>query len=85
MALLPRSRPVPTVVKETSSAGVSAIGGIDLGNAAGVLRAGADSLAVISAVFAAPDIGAAVHRFNELIEDEIRGRSDTAAPSANQP
>jgi thiamine-phosphate pyrophosphorylase len=64
---------------------VVAIGGIDLDNAAGVLGAGADSLAVISAVFAAPDIGAAVRRFNELIENETRGRTDTAAPRAHHP
>lgn len=64
---------------------VVAIGGIDLDNAAGVLGAGADSLAVISAIFAAPDIGAAVRRFNELIENETRGRADTAAPRANHP
>lgn len=64
---------------------VVAIGGIDLDNAAGVLGAGADSLAVISAVFAASDIGAAVRRFNELIENETRGRADTAAPRANHP
>jgi thiamine-phosphate pyrophosphorylase len=64
---------------------VVAIGGIDLDNAAGILRAGADSLAVISAVFAAPDIGAAVRRFNELFENETRGRADTAASLRNHP
>ena len=64
---------------------VVAIGGIDLDNAAGVLGAGADSLAVISAVFAASDIGTAVRRFNELIDYETRGRTDTAAPRANHP
>jgi thiamine-phosphate pyrophosphorylase len=59
---------------------IVAIGGIDLGNAAGVLRAGADSLAVISALYGAPDIGAAVRAFNELTENELRMRP-AAAPS----
>ena len=59
---------------------IVAIGGIDLGNAAGVLRAGADSLAVISALYGAPDIGAAVRAFNELTENERRMRP-AAAPS----
>jgi thiamine-phosphate pyrophosphorylase len=58
---------------------VVAIGGIDLDNAACVLRAGADSLAVISAIYAAPDIGAAVRRFNALIETESRPLPPTAA------
>lgn len=53
---------------------IVAIGGIDLDNAAGVLRAGAHSLAVISAVYTASDIGAAVRSFNELIENERRMR-----------
>jgi thiamine-phosphate pyrophosphorylase len=60
---------------------VVAIGGIDLDNAASVLRAGADSLAVISALYAAPDIGAAVRRFNELIETESRSQPSAAATS----
>lgn len=59
---------------------IVAIGGIDLGNAAGVLRAGADAVAVISALYAAPDIGTAVRDFNELIENEHRTRL-AAAPS----
>jgi len=64
---------------------VVAIGGIDLGNAASVLHAGADSLAVISALYAAPDIGAAVRRFNELIETETRSQPSAAAASPDQP
>jgi len=51
---------------------VVAIGGIDLTNAAAVLTAGAHSLAVISAIFSAPDIGAAVRAFQHVI--------DTASP-----
>ncbi len=59
---------------------IVAIGGIDLGNAAGVLRAGADAVAVISALYTAPDIGTAVRDFNELIENERRTRL-ASAPS----
>ena len=43
-----------------------AIGGITPQNAAAVLRAGADALAVISALFDAPDIGARAHEFAQL-------------------
>ena len=41
-----------------------AIGGISPENGAALVRAGADMLAVISAVFAAPDISAAARAFN---------------------
>lgn len=43
------------------------IGGITHDNVADVVRAGADGVAVISAVCAAPDPGAATRRFLELI------------------
>ena len=45
-----------------------AIGGITPDNARELLAAGADALAVISALFAAPDIGAAARRFTALFE-----------------
>ncbi|MCE2949764.1 MAG: thiamine phosphate synthase [bacterium] len=64
---------------------VVAIGGIDLGNAAGVLRAGAHSLAVISAVYSAPDIGDAVRRFKEIIETETRSPPAADAAGSDQP
>jgi len=47
-----------------------AIGGITLANAPPLLDAGADNLAVLSAVFDAPDIRAAAHAFNQLFEVE---------------
>ena len=47
-----------------------AIGGITFDNAATLLDAGADSLAVLSAVFDAPDIRAAAHALNQLFESE---------------
>ncbi|MDH4234036.1 MAG: thiamine phosphate synthase [Gallionella sp.] len=43
-----------------------AIGGINAQNGALLLEAGANALAVISAVFAAPDIQRAAHRFSNL-------------------
>lgn len=43
-----------------------AIGGITLQNAASVVGAGADAIAVINAVFAAPDVSRAAQQFSEL-------------------
>lgn len=45
---------------------IVAIGGITLQNAASVVAAGADAIAVINAVFAAPDVGRAAKQFSEL-------------------
>ncbi|MEW5965492.1 MAG: thiamine phosphate synthase [Pseudomonadota bacterium] len=47
-----------------------AIGGITLANAPAVLDAGADCLAVLSAVFDAPDIRAAARDLNQLFATE---------------
>ena len=47
-----------------------AIGGITLANAPQLLDAGADSLAVLSAVFDAPDVHAAAHALNQLFVTE---------------
>jgi thiamine-phosphate pyrophosphorylase len=49
---------------------IVAIGGITLGNAPSLLDAGADSLAVLSALFDAPDIRAAARALNQLFETE---------------
>jgi thiamine-phosphate pyrophosphorylase len=49
-----------------------AIGGITHENVAEVIRAGADGVAVISAVCAAPDPTAATRRFLELIRSARR-------------
>ncbi|MGD9893232.1 MAG: thiamine phosphate synthase [Dehalococcoidia bacterium] len=49
------------------------IGGIKVENAAPVIEAGADGVAVITGVVAAPDIRAAAARFVEMIQDEKRG------------
>ncbi|MGB4361254.1 MAG: thiamine phosphate synthase, partial [Rhodoferax sp.] len=45
-----------------------AIGGIHQGNAAGVLQAGADGLAVVSAICSAPDPQAAARSFQDIFK-----------------
>jgi thiamine-phosphate pyrophosphorylase len=47
---------------------VVAIGGITLGNAARLVAAGADAVAVISALFAVPDAGSATRQFRQLFQ-----------------
>jgi len=47
---------------------IVAIGGITAQNGAQLLKAGADALAVISAVFAAPDVEGAAREFSNLFE-----------------
>ena len=47
---------------------VVAIGGINEHNAAAVIEAGADGVAVVSAVVAAPDVAAAARRLREVVE-----------------
>lgn len=49
---------------------IVAIGGITLANAPPLLDAGADSLAILSALFEAADIRAAAHDLNQLFEAE---------------
>jgi thiamine-phosphate pyrophosphorylase len=58
--------------KRISGLPVAAIGGITLDNAARVVAAGADLLAVIAAVFDAPDVRAAAQSFANLYVDEPR-------------
>ena len=47
---------------------VVAIGGITLDNAGELIAAGADAVAVISALFGVPDAGAATHQFRQLFQ-----------------
>jgi len=47
---------------------IVAIGGITSDNAGELIRAGASAVAVISALFAAPDIEAAARRFHQLFQ-----------------
>lgn len=55
---------------------VVAIGGITLANAPEVVAAGADMLAVISAVFDASDVAAAARAFADLFHDSRSGSRD---------
>jgi thiamine-phosphate pyrophosphorylase len=55
-------------VKRAVSIPVVAIGGISLANAREVLEAGADGLAVISAVISQPDVEAAARKLKAIIE-----------------
>ncbi len=57
--------------KQELSVPVVAIGGITHANAPSLIAAGADSVAVISELFAAPDIRLAAQRFSELF-NQIR-------------
>jgi thiamine-phosphate pyrophosphorylase len=47
---------------------IVAIGGITLDRAAEVIRAGADSVAVVSDIFLAPDPGQRARQYIELLE-----------------
>jgi len=47
---------------------VVAIGGITVDNAPQLLAAGADSVAVITALFGAPDIKAAARQFSAIFD-----------------
>jgi thiamine-phosphate pyrophosphorylase len=60
LSLLPAAR--------TFGLPVVAIGGITLDNAGQLIAAGADAIAVISAVFAAPDTAAATRNFCQLFQ-----------------
>jgi thiamine-phosphate pyrophosphorylase len=57
-----------TQARQTMTAPIVAIGGITAENGGALVRAGADALAVISAVFAAPDVEAAARAFAPLFE-----------------
>jgi thiamine-phosphate pyrophosphorylase len=48
---------------------VFAIGGININNAAQVIGAGADGIAVVSGIFAAPDVGVAAQALARLFEE----------------
>ncbi|HXV09693.1 MAG TPA: thiamine phosphate synthase [Burkholderiales bacterium] len=52
--------------KERLGVPIVAIGGVTLDNAAQLINAGADALAVISALFSAPDIRVAAEQFTRL-------------------
>jgi thiamine-phosphate diphosphorylase len=53
---------------------IGAIAGIDETNAAGVIGAGADGIAVISAIFSAPDPEAAARRLRAVVDQSLAAR-----------
>ncbi len=72
-ATKPEAKPAPLSLLQTArqqlDCPIVAIGGISVDNAAQVIAAGADLLAVIHALFAAPDIQARAQRFARLFDD----------------
>jgi len=80
----PDARPAPleAVAKARAASGlpVAAIGGIDPSNARRVVDAGADMLAVISALFDAPDIEATARAFASLYQTPIRTHDARTQP-----
>jgi thiamine-phosphate pyrophosphorylase len=64
----PRDVALIRTIRESCDLPVLAIGGIDAGNAAEPLRAGASGVAVISAVVAAPDIAGATAALLAAVE-----------------
>jgi thiamine-phosphate pyrophosphorylase len=61
-------------IREAVSIPIVAIGGIDHASARSVLEAGADGLAVISAVAGAPDMEASVRELRRIVDSCGRGR-----------
>jgi len=62
--------------REASGLPVAAIGGITHENASAAVQAGADLLAVISALFDAPDVRAAARRFADFFDPQPHGHPD---------
>ncbi len=64
-----------TLAKNEFRLPVVAIGGITLHNAPQLIAAGVDAVAVISAVFTAPDVAAAAREFQDLFETSHEKKS----------
>lgn len=62
----------PELLYESYGVPVVAIGGITAENGAALIEAGADALAVISAVFTAADVEAAAKRFSNLFSRAVQ-------------
>ena len=73
-----RQAQLATIAAAADASGlpVAAIGGITLENAANVVEAGADMLAVISSVFEAKDVARAARAFASLYDGDTRGSPD---------
>ena len=74
IGLVGLSRLAKLVRERAPSIPVGAIAGIDAGNAAEVIRAGADGIAVVSAVVAAADPEAAARKLRALV-DQAKAKS----------
>jgi len=73
-----RSKPeLLTEAKRKFGVPVVAIGGITLDNASLLINAGADSVAVITALFGAPDIARTAREFNALFEASHEAKPKT--------
>ena len=57
--------------KERFALPIVAIGGIDVGNAGALIAAGADAVAIISALFDATDVAAEARRFARLFDKKM--------------
>jgi len=79
-----RRAPLELIAQAARASGlpVAAIGGIDLANARQARDAGADMLAVISAVFDAPDVTAAARAFARLYDASARTADARTQPRA---
>jgi thiamine-phosphate pyrophosphorylase len=78
-ATLSKANPDPVVgtellrrVRDLSDKPMVAIGGISLGNAASVIKAGADCVAVIGDILRAPDRGRRAKQYLEILGNENR-------------
>ncbi len=73
---------VTSARRQVGSVPLVAIGGIDLQNVAGVIDAGADSVAVIGAVIMQPDVRRAAAEMNEAIRSALeRGHEHEQRPA----
>ena len=70
----PLGLPGVALLKEVTALPLVAIGGIDASNAAEVIRAGADGVAVVSAVMSAPDPAAACRNLFAAVAEGLRAR-----------
>jgi thiamine-phosphate diphosphorylase len=72
-------------VCETSGLPVVAIGGVGMANAAEVLGAGAQGLAVVSAVFAAPDVQVATRQlWDTVMQAQQQGQGKQQQQEENE-
>lgn len=66
-----------TQVRQQTTLPLVAIGGIHTGNAAEVLSAGADGLAIVSAIMSAPDTAQAASNFSQTLQQHFQTGATT--------